>query len=142
VEPWSFPFVVAAEVGEGVVVLWDNLAPLMIRLPEAEGKKLAKWAALASTIWKQSVTHANIRKQSVTHANIWKQIKQQSRRENSATVEWMEFMKRCAHLERRRENGATGKWIGFKKRCADLDTVHVQENRFADVELPKARELI
>jgi hypothetical protein len=29
-----------------------------------------------------------------------------------------------------------------KMDCADLDTVHVQENRFADVELPKARELI
>jgi hypothetical protein len=39
---WSFPFVVADEVGEGEVVLRDDLASLMLRLPEAEGKKLVK----------------------------------------------------------------------------------------------------
>jgi hypothetical protein len=42
--------------------------------------------------------------------------------------------------ERRREN-YVGKRMGVTKRCADLDIVYVQENSFANVELPEAREM-
>jgi hypothetical protein len=40
--------------------------------------------------------------------------------------------------EWRRENDAS-KRMGVTKGCANLDTVHVQKNHFADVELPEAR---
>jgi hypothetical protein len=38
----------AAELGEGEVVLWDDLASLMLRLPEAEAKEWAKRVAVIS----------------------------------------------------------------------------------------------
>jgi hypothetical protein len=100
----------AAELGEGEVVLWDDLASLMLRLPEAEAKEWAKRVAVISE----------------------NKTAKQERKWRHGRTGW------CAHLERWRENA--GKFEESRNSVLTW-TLHVQENRFADVEQPKEREL-